>query len=244
MKQLLIIFTSCLLIGDQLYAQTTPNPEMVLIEGGSFTMGDSAEKTAHLVTISSFSMGKYEVTVAEYKAFCRATKQSMRGAPSWGWNDKHPIIMINFNDAKTYCNWLSEETGQKYRLPTEAEWEYAARGGNKSKGYTYSGSNDPDEAGWNNDNTWGQTQAVGLKFANELGLYDMSGNVREWCKDWHGAYSSVSQTDPQGASGGTYRVLRGGSWRFAADICRVVYRGYSNPANSDVNYGFRVVLPK
>jgi formylglycine-generating enzyme required for sulfatase activity len=189
-------------------------------------------------------MGKYEITVAEYKAFCTAAGRTMPDAPSWGWNDKHPIVNVNFNDATAYCNWLSETTGQNYRLPTEAEWEYAARGGNKSSGYTYSGGSDLKEVGWSSDNAGGQTQAVGRKKPNELGLYDMSGNVSEWCKDWYGDYAATAQTNPRGPGSGTYRVLRGGSWSRAAARCRVAYRDDYSPVYRSDGCGFRVVLPQ
>jgi formylglycine-generating enzyme required for sulfatase activity len=246
MKQLLAIFTMIVLAVSQLHAQTKPT--MIAIAGGSFTMGsnsgESDEKPTHTVTVSSFSMGKYEITVAEYKAFCTAAGRTMPDAPSWGWNDKHPIVNVNFNDANAYCNWLSETTGQNYRLPTEAEWEYAARGGQKSNGYTYSGGNDLEEVGWSSDNAGGQTQAVGRKSPNELGLYDMSGNVWEWCKDWYGTYAADAQTNPRGPSSGIDRVLRGGSWYYAAAYCRVAFRTYYSPEYRNYRYGFRVVLPQ
>ena len=244
MKQLLSIFLMSVLAVGQLYAQTKPT--MIAIAGGSFTMGgtESDEKPSHTVTVSSFSMGKYEITVAEYKAFCTAAGRTMPDAPGWGWNDKHPMVNVNFNDANAYCNWLSETTGQNYRLPTEAEWEYAARGGNKSSGYTYSGGSDPEEVGWSSDNAGGQTQAVGRKKPNELGLYDMSGNVWEWCKDLNGAYTAEAQTNPRGPSSGTHRVLRGGSWYSAAAYCRVAYRYYISPEYRYYNDGFRVVFPQ
>ena len=246
MKQLLTIFTMSLLAVGQLYAQT--KPVMIAIAGGSFTMGgtESDEKPTHTVTISSFNMGKYEVTVAEYKAFCTAAGRSMPEAPSWGWNDKHPMVNVNFNDANAYCNWLSETTGQNYRLPTEAEWEYAARGGNKSNGYTYSGSNDLEEAGWSSDNAGGQTQACGRKKPNELGLYDMSGNAWEWCKDWYDKsyYENSPSANPRGPSSGTSRVLRGGSWLSAAASCRVASSDSFSPGRRDDLIGFRVVLPQ
>ncbi|MGV8946373.1 MAG: formylglycine-generating enzyme family protein [Lutibacter sp.] len=228
------------------HAQTYP--EMILVEGGTFTMGSNSggndEKPTHRVSISSFSMGKYAVTVAEYKAFCTAAGRTMPDVPSWGWNDKHPMVNVNFNDANAYCNWLSETTGQNYSLPTEAEWEYAARGGNKSNGYTYSGGNDLEEVGWSSDNAGGQTQAVGRKNPNELGLYDMSGNVWEWCKDWYGYYSADAQTNPRGPSSGASRVLRGGGWGYSAAYCRVARRDYGGPGYRGYDDGFRVVLPQ
>lgn len=246
MKKILLIFAITLLSSSVLVAQTTPKPTMIPIEGGTFIMGSdsvgSAEKPKHTVTISSFSMGKYEVTVAEYKAFCTSTDSTMPDEPYWGWNDKHPIVNVNFNDAKAYCNWLSETTDQNYRLPTEAEWEYAARGGNKSAGYTYSGSNDMEEVGWIGDNAGGQTQVVGRKKPNELGLYDMSGNVWEWCEDWYGDYTATTQINPRGPGSGSDRVLRGGSWD--SPFTEVGFRLTNNPEYIFSYYGFRVVLPQ
>jgi formylglycine-generating enzyme required for sulfatase activity len=166
----------------------------------------------------------------------------MPDAPEWGWNDKHPMVKVNYNDAVAYCNWLGEEFGGDWRLPTEAQWEFAARGGNNSKGYTYSGGNDLDEVAWYADNAGGKTQSVGRKKPNELGIYDMSGNVWEWCKDWYGDYSSSAQNNPKGPASGSYRVLRGGSWGNAASYCRVAHRGYGSPAGRGVGNGFRVLL--
>jgi formylglycine-generating enzyme required for sulfatase activity len=227
-------------------AQTTipDKPEVILVAGGTFTMGSSVEKdeTPHSVTLSSYSIGKYPVTVGQYKKYCTATGTAMPAAPSWGWNDKHPIVNVNYNDAVAYCNWLGETYNGDWRLPTEAQWEFAARGGNKSNGYTYSGSDDLDEIAWYADNAGGKTQTVGRKKANELGMYDMIGNVWEWCKDWYGDYSSAAQTNPKGATSGTYRVLRGGSWSRSATYCRVAYRYYFDPSSRISNCGFRVVL--
>ena len=227
---------------------TTPKPVMIAIAGGTFTMGsnsgESNEKPIHSVTVNSFSIGKYEVTVAEYKSFCEAAGRTMPEAPSWGWNDKHPMVSVSFDDANAYCNWLSEATCKNYRLPTEAEWEYAARGGSRSSGYSYAGSDDLDEVGWSSDNAGGQTQACGRKKANELGLYDMSGNVWEWCNDWYGDYISSPATNPKGPTSGSSRVLRGGSWNYAAARCLVADRTGDTPsARFDFN-GFRVVSPQ
>jgi sulfatase modifying factor 1 len=233
-----------------LQGQTTTTlsdkPEVVVVQGGTFTMGSNIEKdeTPHSVTLSSYSIGKYPVTVGQYKKYCTATGTAMPEAPSWGWNDKHPIVSVNYNDAVSYCNWLGEEYGGDWRLPTEAQWEFAARGGTKSQRFTYSGSNDLDEAGWYADNAGGKTQAVGRKKANELGLFDMSGNVWEWCKDWYDKdyYTSSPITNPKGATSGSYRVLRGGSWSYSATTCRVAYRRLSDPAYRINYFGFRVVL--
>jgi formylglycine-generating enzyme required for sulfatase activity len=150
--------------------------------------------------------------------------------------------MVNYNDAVAYCNWLGETYNGDWRLPTEAQWEFAARGGNKSNGYTYSGSDDLDEVAWYADNAGGKTQTVGRKKANELGIFDMSGNVWEWCKDWYGDYSNAAQTNPKGATSGTGRVLRGGSWIRSAADCRVANRDDDDPSHRIGIYGFRVVL--
>jgi len=242
----LILLTAFSLFAISINAQSYP--VMIKVQGGTFTMGSNSgdESPAHNVTVSSFSMGKYEVTVAEYKAFCKAAGRTMPDPTSWGWNDKHPMVLVSFDDANAYCNWLSEATGKNFRLPTEAEWEYAARGGIKSSGYTYAGSDDLDEAGWSSDNAGGQTQECGRKKANELGLHDMSGNVWEWCKDWYSEtyYSSSPATNPKGPTSGSYRVLRGGSWFNAASYCRVASRNRGTPSGGDPDFGFRVVSPE
>lgn len=238
----LIVFLSGVCLAN---AQTPPKPEMILVEGGTFTMGsnngEEEEKPTHLVTLSSFKISKYVVTVAQYKAFCQAMGRQMPDAPDWGWNDNHPMVYVNINDATAYCNWLSKEDGGNYRLPTEAEWEYAARGGNKSKGYIYSGSNDLEKVGWSAENSDRKIQAVCQKGPNELGLYDMSGNVFEWCSDWYGEYSDSSQTNPKGPASGELRVLRGGCVGSSAKYCRVTYRTCEDPNNGGEAGGFRVV---
>ena len=217
---------------------------LVYVSGGTFTMGatteqsgeaDSDESPTHSVTVSSFYMGQTEVTQAQWKAV-------MGNNPSIFEGDNLPVENVTYEDAQAFCRELSRLTGKTYRLPTEAEWEYAARGGNKSQGCKYSGSHSIDRVAWYDDNSGGKTHAVATKQANELGLYDMSGNVWEWCSDWKGSYSSSSQTNPKGASSGQYRVNRGGSWGNDARGCRVSYRNYNTPSNRSSNLGFRVVL--
>lgn len=232
------------------YAQVPVEPTMVRIEGGTFSMGSNQsedEKPIHSVTISSFSIGKYEVTVAEYKAFCKATNRPLPNdwTPSGGWNDTHPMANIKYNDAMAYCNWLNDVYNGNYRLPTEAEWEYAARGGNKSKGYIYSNSDNLDEVGFYGDNSGSRTHNVGSKKPNEVGLYDMSGNVWEWCQDWYNDtyYSNSPGSNPRGPSSGSYHVLRGGAWGSSASDCRVTSRYESGPDYRNLNRGFRVVSP-
>jgi formylglycine-generating enzyme required for sulfatase activity len=247
-------------------------PEMVYVEGGTFTMGctdeqgsdcDSDEKPAHQVTLNSFEIGKYEVTVSEYMAFVNATSSHY---PEWletgskyhiktGSNDlykklgegleakKNPIVGISWEGAKAYAQWISAQTGETYRLPTEAEWEYAARGGNKSKGYKYAGtSSSLDAYAWYSSNSKSKTQPVGQKSPNELGLYDMSGNVYEWCQDWHSEdyYKSSPETNPQGPESGSDRVGRGGSWHDDAHNTRVSNRYNNNPDYRYNNLGFRL----
>ena len=150
---------------------------------------------------------------------------------------------VSWNDVQEFVAKLNELTGRKYTLPTEAQWEYAARGGVKTQGYKYSGSNDIDEVAWyGEDWNTGSTHPVDTKKANELGIYDMSGNVWEWCQDWYGSYSSEAQTNPVGSETGSARVLRGGSWLYGARYCRVSSRYYRDPSYRETRYGFRLVL--
>lgn len=156
--------------------------------------------------------------------------------------DNHPVLYVSWNDANEFCKWLSRKTGKTFRLPTEAEWEYAARGGNKSKGYKYAGSNNSDDVAWHFDNSGNITHPVKTKMPNELGLYDMSGSVFEWCEDWYGSYSSSAQTNPKGPSSGSKRVYRGGSWCNLATYSRVAKRDASATDYRTYNIGFRIVL--
>ena len=159
--------------------------------------------------------------------------------------DNHPVTHVSWNDAKAFCEWLSRKTGETFRLPTEAEWEYAARGGNRSNGYKYSGSNSIDNVAWYTETTNDSgTKPVGTKSPNELGIYDMSGNVEEWCQDWYGSYSSGSQTNPTGPSSGPHRVYRGGSWLNRAKYCRVSSRLNFYPSYRNPKLGFRLVLAR
>ncbi len=218
---------------------------MVYVEGGTFTMGATSEQGSdaysdesptHSVTLSSFSIGKYEVTQAEWKAVMGSNPSFFTGS------DDLPVEQVCWYDCKTFITKLNALTGKNFRLPTEAEWEYAARGGNKSKGYKYAGSNNIDDVAWYTSNSEGKTHAVGTKQPNELGLYDMSGNVYEWCSDWWGDYSSSSQTNPTGASSGDCRVNRGGSWQEDAEYCRVSFRYYDDLDERNEALGLRLVL--
>jgi formylglycine-generating enzyme required for sulfatase activity len=211
-------------------------PGMVYVAGGTFQMGSSSgysdEKPVHTVTVSSFIIDKTEVTQAEYRKVMGKNPSSFSGC------DDCPVENVSWHDANTYAKKVGK------RFPTEAEWEYAARGGNKSKGYTYSGSNDLDAVGWYDNNSGSKTHPVAQKQPNELGLYDMTGNVWEWCLDQHDKdyYHSSPKNDPQGPNSGARRVLRGGGWGSGGSRCRVAYRGGGNPGSGSLYYGFRLVL--
>jgi formylglycine-generating enzyme required for sulfatase activity len=281
-----------------LYAQTAP--ETVKVEGGTFQMGnpyaeatkkgDADEKPVHSVTLSSYYIGKYEVTVKEYKEFISDktftefsslrshklpskpdsawlaehpdTKNywALQSTTWWGWVDQYPMQHITWYDAIAYCNWLSEKLGLEkcyyvnddfgvscdftkngYRLPTEAEWEFAARGGTKSKGYRYSGSDNSADVAWYDDTSFLRgPQKIGTKSANELGIYDMSGNVWEWCYDYFGYYTSAAQTNPKYETSTGYRILRGGSWHYAGNYTTVTTRDGPEPGFTNFMYGFRI----
>ena len=232
---------------------------MVSVEGGSVTMGsssgDSDERPEHRVTVSSFLIGTYEVTQGQYKQVTGANPSRFS---SGGDAERRPVEQVSWYDSVAFCNKLSDLEGYAriytingntvtadfskngYRLPTEAEWEYAARGGKQSKGYTYSGSNDIGQVAWYDGNSGSTTHVAGTKAANELGLYDMSGNVWEWCNDWYGNYGSGAQSDPMGASSGGNRVYRGGSWNGDAGYCRSANRDGNDPGGRDSRLGFRV----
>jgi formylglycine-generating enzyme required for sulfatase activity len=154
-----------------------------------------------------------------------------------------PVHKVNWNDINEFISQLNQVTGKNYRLPTEAEWEYAAGGGNKGSGFTYSGSNNVDKVAWYTVNNNGGPEPVGTKTANELGIYDMSGNVWEWCNDWYGNYPNTPQIDPQGPMNGEYRVIRGGCFNSYAEWCRVTMRMRSYPDSYSHHVGFRLVLP-
>ena len=250
MKTKTIFLALVLLMGTTAMCIAQSYPEMIPVEGGTFTLGDTEmegeanEQPTHQVTLKAFSIAKTETTVAQWRTFCNATGRQMPETPSWGWINTHPIVYVSWQEAVDYCDWLSDKTGELYRLPTEAEWEYAARGGNKSKGFKYSGAQSIDAVGWFTTNSNNQTQPVGIKRPNELGIYDMSGNAWEWCKDWYGPYAAEAQTNPRGPATGSYRVLRGGSWGNSASSCRVTFRSSRDPSYRINHLGFRVVLSR
>ena len=234
---------------DEIFTVGKATFKMVWVEGGTFTMGaqktnpsepnyDSEafanESPVHSVTLSSYYIGETEVTQALWKAV-------MGNNPPYFKSDNFPVEGVLWSDVKEFIKKLNRLTGRTFRLPTEAEWEYAARGGSKSQGYKYRGSNSIDAVAWNKDNCGYETHVVKEQQANELGLYDMSGNVWEWCSDWRGYYSPSSQRDPEGSSNGSSRVLRGGSRNSFAWNCRVSDRRYTSP-DYRFSAGFRLVL--
>ena len=218
--------------------------EMVKVEAGSFDMGATSEmenpyedeKPVHRVTLTNnYYVGKYEVIQALWQAVMGSNPSKFKGADL-------PVEQVSWNDCQDFVSKLNAMTGKRFRLPTEAEWEYAARGGKKSRGYQYSGSNTLGDVAWYGDNSGSKTHAVGTKQPNELGIYDMTGNVWEWCQDWYDSYSSSPQTNPTGAASGSYRVYRGGSWYVSAGLCRTSCRNNGAPGIRSIILGLRLVL--
>lgn len=230
----------------EIVSDMTDLPEMIRVEGATFTMGTDAgdrdEKPAHRVTVAGFSIAKTETTMAQWRKFCKATGRSMPEEPWFQQSEQHPVVNVSWDHATAYCQWLSDVTGKHYRLPTEAEWEFAAKGGVKSKGFPYSGGNVPDSVAWLGRKTEG-TMPVGTKAPNELGLYDMTGNVWEWCSDWYAVdyYPNSEKENPKGPSTGQFYTFRGGAWDIGLRNNRVSYRNPLAPMSRNHNKGFRVV---
>ena len=202
------------------------------------------EFPTHNVSLSSYYIGETEVTQALWKAVME-TEPTYNGGwvKKFGKGSGYPAYRVSWNDIQVFINKLNRLTGKRFRLPTEAEWEYAARGGKNSKRYKYAGSNKIDNVAWYDQNTNNKgSKPVMTKLPNELGLYDMSGNVDEWCSDWYGEYDRGPQTNPKGESNGVYRVLRGGCWSRDAKYCRVSNRRNSTPDDCFSNRGFRLAL--
>jgi len=231
--------------------------EMVYVAGGEFLMGSDKyddERPIHKVRVGSYYIGKYPVTQGLWQAVMEDNPSCFRG-------ENRPVETVSWNDTQNFFEALNKidsvqdvlrnvaGTGAGFRLPTEAEWEYAARGGAKSRGFSYSGSDKLAEVGWFDDNSYGETKPVGLKHANELGLFDMSGNVWEWCGDWHDGqyYEKCAEeglvSDPQGPAKGGYRVLRGGGYFRGPECCRASFRGYEPPDYRADDFGLRLAVP-
>lgn len=212
--------------------------DLIWVEGGTFVMGRNPEvyKNTQTVTLSGYYIGKFEVTQGLWRAV-------MGENPSYfKYGDNYPVENVSWDDCQDFINRLNQKTGKKFRLPTEAEWEYAARGGKDGHNYNYSGSNFINDVAWYDKNSDKKTRQVGLKQANELGIHDMSGNVWEWCYDWYGSYSTVTLTNPTGAKNGSRRVMRGGDWNDSSKYCNVTERFYGVPSHKYNHYGLRLVM--
>ena len=222
---------------------------MIRVDGGTFQMGDG---TTHTVTLSPYFIGETEVTQALWEAVMGSNPSNFKGT-------QQPVESVSWDDCQDFIRKLNQQTGQRFRLPTEAEWEFAAKGGKKSAGFEYSGSDNLDNVGWYWENSgvrrlsgdWDYDKIkannckphdVKTKQANELGLYDMSGNVWEWCQDWYGDYPSSGQTNPTGPASGSGRVGRGGGWFDDARFCRVSFRNYYAPDGRGSILGLRLAL--
>ena len=241
---------------------------MIKVKGGTFKMGsknsnnaaDNDEQKEHSVTVKDFEICKFEVTVWQWKEYVKANKLNMPSKPEWGWKDNYPINNITWYEAIGYCNWLSKKeklepvysqqgpnihcdfTKDGYRLPTEAEWEYAAKGGSKSKETRFSGSDNQDEIAWHKANSNGTPHTVGTKLPNEIGICDMSGNVWEWCWDWYNKdyYKIEESKNPKGPVMGERKSVRGGSWDSKLNYMRPANRISTVPSKTHEFYGFRV----
>lgn len=223
--------------------------EMVWVEGGSFTMGSNATpkgvkltyalaRPEHRVTVDGYFIGRYEVTQGLWQAVMGENPSKFKGSANL------PVESVSWTEAQEFAMRLSQMTGRRFRLPSEAEWEYAARGGSKSQRNPYAGCNrnQLDNHGWYCVNSDGATHAVGQLQPNELGLYDMSGNVAEWCQDWVEAYTPEEQTNPRGPRQGENRVLRGGHYNSTSAACTVYDRGWYLPSGKYELYGLRLVM--
>ena len=235
------------------YVEPIYNIDMVWVKGGSFMMGCTAEQgdgcteTPHKVTLDGFYIGKYEITQAQWKAVMGTAIKQQASENEFGVGDRYPMYYVSWNEAKEFCEKLSQKTGKNYVLPTEAQWEFAARGGVKSQHFKYSGDNTLKKVAWCDENSsYCCSHTVGGFTPNELGIYDMSGNVQEWCADWYSRYINAEVTNPTGPDSGTGRVRRGGSWDgYGLYECRVSARADSKPDYDNYFIGFRVVcLPQ
>jgi formylglycine-generating enzyme required for sulfatase activity len=211
---------------------------MIPVEGGSYTMGSpeseanrSNDECQHAVTVGNYAIGRYEVTQADWVEVMGSNPSNFKNC------DECPVENVSWNDVQDFITKANSKYGRHFRLPTEAEWEYAARGGKKSKGYIYAGSNTIGDVAWYDSNSDSKTHNAGTKSANELGLYDMSGNVREWCQDTWGPYPGCAEPSKEEVS---RRVLRGGSCYVYNGYCRVAFRFWSNDSYRSNYFGFRL----
>lgn len=269
--KILTLFYMCFALAFVLSAQEMNQSEVpegiIFVEGGTFQMGsndgDSDENPVRTEKVNDFYIGMYEVTFDEYDAFCDDWNRKRPSDNGWGRGNR-PVIYVTWRDAIEYCIWRTwkerlngcyttygtkvtcDFSANGYRLPTEAEWEYAAKGGNQSMGYIYAGSNSADSIGWYEDNSGGQSHLVGQKQANELGLYDMSGNVSEWCWDWYKttAYAIYYVSDQKGPASGKYKVLRSGCLYDSVDNLRTANRLRNVPNVMHSGSGFRIARSK
>ena len=223
---------------------------MVKVEGGTFMMGARDfdpyvrpwESPAHEVTLSDYYIAETEVTQALYRAVVGSNPSWFTSTNGYTTDLQRPVEKVTYSNCQSFITKLKQKTGKNFRLVTEAEWEYAARGGKYSKGYMYAGSNNLDEVAWYIENSGEVTHAVTTKAPNELGIYGMSGNVDEWTADWFGTFSASPQTNPTGPTSGTARVVRGGSWNQAFRMSRPTSRKEGFPTSDNVNTGFRIAL--
>ena len=241
-SELLVVTVPALIIELETITVNGVSFNMVHVEGGTFSMGATSEQgedaldweyPVHQVTLSSYAIGETEVTQALWEAVMGNNPSRFQGRP------ENPVELVDWNDCQQFITQLNALTGRQFRLPTEAEWEFAARGGNKSQGYKYAGSNDFDEVGWHSENC-NTTQPVGSKKANELGIYDMSGNVWEWCQDCWSDYGSIPQTDPTGPETGDQRIRRGVGWNGSSTNGRVSHRSSREPTYKYNSQGLRL----
>jgi formylglycine-generating enzyme required for sulfatase activity len=219
--------------------------DWVAVDGGSFTMGtnggQSDEQPETSVRLDNYKISRTEITFDQYHQFC-LDSTAYTDPSDFGWGGgTRPVINVSWEDASAFCRWATAKTGKTVRLPTEAEWEFACRGGNSSGNFNYSGSNMASVVAWTYENSSSKTQPVGSKQVNELGIYDMSGNVWEWCSDWYGQYPGGSVVNPTGPATGTTRVLRGGSWFSFSKSASVYSRIDGAPTSGSYDVGFRVV---
>jgi formylglycine-generating enzyme required for sulfatase activity len=234
-----------ILAGGKQFKDPVTGMELVFVKGGCFKMGDtfgdggSDEKPIHEVCVSDFFIGKYEVTQRQWKAIMGDNPSLFKDC-----GDSCPVERVSWNDVQKFTQQLNQKTGKPFRLPTEAEWEYAARSGGKNQ--KYAGTNDNlDDYAWYTTNSWDRTHPVGQKKPNSLGLYDMSGNVWEWVADWYREkyYSQSPRSNPTGPTAGSERVLRGGGWYHRPHSVRVTHRYWFHPDyNVGGNVGFRLAL--